>query len=103
MNSVSEITGTELKDLENINHNHEEENSEQTQNNSIPTIILSFVFAFSVALGGLLWLDQLARMIIRYRDKIKVQILNRLIQSLGIILFIIGCYIGYTAIMIFTG
>ena len=103
VNSVSEITGAELKDLENINHRHEEESLEQTQNDSIPTGILSFVFAFSVALGSLLWLDQLARIIIRYRDKIKVQILNRLIQSLGIILFILGCYIGYRAIIIFMG
>ena len=102
VNSVSEITGAELKDLENLNHTNEENGSKPRQN-SVPAVVLSTVFALSVALGALLWLSQLARMIIRYRDKIKVQILNRLIQSLGIILFSIGCYIGYRAIIIFMG
>ena len=67
---------------------------DQIMNNDIvpaspPTIILSLVFALSVGLGVLIWFDQLSRLIIKYRDKINVLILNKLIKSLGAILFVI--------------
>jgi len=102
VNSVSEITGTEFENIEGLNNNHENMISEAATE-SLPVIILSLVFAFSVGLGALVWLDQLARLIIRYRDKIKVHLLNKLIQVLGIILFFLGLYLAYQAVVIFIG
>lgn len=102
VNSVSEITGTEFGELETL------KGDDQIMNNDIvpaspPTIILSLVFALSVGLGVLIWFDQLSRLIIKYRDKINVLILNKLIKSLGAILFFLGGYLAYQAIVIFIG
>ena len=102
VNSVSEIAGSNFEDLENLNNNHANQNT-RVNPNIISSFVLSLVFAISVALGALLWLDQLARLIIRYRDKIKVKVLNNLIHFLGVVLFIIGCYLGYQSITIFVG
>jgi threonine/homoserine/homoserine lactone efflux protein len=102
VNSVSEITGTEFENLDSLYIPQENINSE-TVTDSLPVIILSLVFAFSVGLGALVWLDQLARLIIRYRDKIKVHVLNKLIQFLGVVLFFLGLYLAYQSVVIFGG
>ncbi len=102
VSSVSEITGTEFENLETLTDDQENINSE-TMSNSLPVIILSLVFAFSVGLGALFWLDQLARFTIRHRDKIKVHVLNKFIQFLGVVLFFLGGYLAYQAIVIFIG
>ena len=102
VNSVSEIAGSEFEDLEQLNHQSlPPDDTPDLKKNTVPGIIFSLVFAFFVAGGALFWLDQLARFIIRHRDKIKVEILNRLIQFLGIALIFIGGYLGYKAIFIF--
>jgi len=101
VSSVSEIAGQEFENLEQLNNNHS--NRQITDQDDVSSVVLSLVFAFSVGLGALFWLDQLARIIIRYRDKIKVGILNKLIQFLGIILLFIGGYLAYTSVLIFAG
>ena len=101
VNSVTEITGTEFEELESYNQDSTDIGTRDVgSSNSI--IILSFVFAFSVGLGALIWLDQLARIIIRHRDKINIHVLNRLIQVLGVVLFFIGGYLAYQAVVIFS-
>jgi len=102
VSSVSEITGTEFENIEELNNHNGYKNSEAVAN-SLPVFILSLAFAFSVGLGALVWLDQLARLIIRHRDKIKVDLLNKLIQFLGIVLFFLGLYLAYQAVKIFIG
>ena len=101
VSSVSEIAGQEFENLEQLNHNHS--NHQINGQDTVSSVVLSLVFAFSVATGALFLLDQLARIIIRYRDKIKVGILNKLIQFLGIVLLFIGCYLAYKSVQIFAG
>jgi threonine/homoserine/homoserine lactone efflux protein len=102
VNSVSEITGTEFEDLETLKDAHQKMSTDMIPA-SPPTIILSLVFAISVGLGVLVWFDQLSRFIIKHRDKINVYVLNKIILSLGIILFLLGGYLAYQAIVIFLG
>jgi len=102
VNSVSELAGSEFENLEELKDDQDFKNPD-TLNDSPPVIILSLVFAFSVGLGVLVWFDQLSRFIIRHRDKIKVHILNKIILFLGIILFLLGAYLAYQAIVIFIG
>ena len=102
VNSVSEIAGTELENLEDLN-NHQVKINSEIETNSLPVIILSLVFAISVGVGALIWLDQLARFIIRHRDKIKVHILNKVIKFLGVVLFFLGIYLAYQSVTIFIG
>ena len=86
--------------MEELNDHNENNNSEPVTN-SLPVFMLSLAFAFSVGFGALVWLDQLARLIIRHRDKIKVNLLNKLIKFLGVILFFLGLYLAYQAVIIF--
>jgi len=102
VNSVSEMAGTEFEDLETFKGEEQNMNTDVIPT-SPPTIILSLVFAFSVGLGVLVWFDQLSRLIIKHRDKINVHVLNKLILFLGIILFFLGGYLAYQAIIIFIG
>lgn len=98
VHSVSEISGTEFETID--NHSHQNSIPDDISD-SLPIIIISLAFALSVGIGALFWLDQLARLIIRHRDKIKVELLNKLIHFLGIVLFVLGLYLGYKAIVIF--
>jgi len=98
--SVSEIAGTEFQDMESFNHNHEDAPI-QNEPYSLPVIALSLLFAFSVSLGSLFWLDQLARIVIKFRDKIKEHLLNKVIHILGFVLICFGCYLAYRAVLIF--
>lgn len=100
VNSVSELAGPEFETLEEFNHNHQNLNTEEIAD-SIPVIIISLSFALAVGIGALFWLDQLARIIIRYRDKIRVDLLNKFIHFLGIILFAVGLYLAYKSVSIF--
>ncbi|TFG94088.1 MAG: hypothetical protein E4H13_15370 [Calditrichales bacterium] len=100
VNSVSEIGGSEFSEIENFDHGNNHATSAKSQG-KVPTIVFSIVFALAVGLGSLVWLDQLARMIIRYRDKIRIKLLNSFIHILGFILIFIGGYLGYRAIIIF--
>ena len=102
VNSVSEITGTEFENIEELKDNHNS-NNENIKSNSPSVVILSLVFALSVGLGVLVWFDQLSRFIIKHRDKINVNVLNKLIFSLGIVLFLLGGYLAYQAVNIFIG
>jgi threonine/homoserine/homoserine lactone efflux protein len=100
VNSVTEITGTEFDNLDTKKNDQKILNSEPVPS-SFSIIILSFVFASSVGLGALIWLDQLARIIIRHRDKINVYVLNKIIQILGVVLILLGLYLAYQAVVIF--
>lgn len=102
VNSVSEIAGTEFEDIEELKDNQDRTNN-NTMSESPPVIIISFVFALSVGLGVLVWFDQLSRFIIKHRDKIKVELLNKIILFLGIVLFLLGGYLAYQAVVIFIG
>jgi len=105
VNSVSKLTGSEFKKLEDLEENNlpQEYNKDITDKKSSAgsTIFLTFIFALSVALGALIWLIQLARFMVKHRDKIRAGILNRIINSLGLILFFIGGYLGFKAIQMF--
>lgn len=102
VSSVSELAGSEFEQLEKINNDHDSSDI-QIAPDSVPMIILSLVFALSVGIGALFWLDQLARIIIRYRDRINVRLINILINTLGFVLLLIGCYLAIEAIQIFCG
>jgi threonine/homoserine/homoserine lactone efflux protein len=99
VNSVSEIAGNEFEDLEEFKDNNG--NSKINKSGSPPVVILSLLFAFSVGLGVLVWFDQLSRFIIKHREKINVNVLNKLILFLGIVLFFLGGYLAYQAVVIF--
>ncbi len=58
-------------------------------------MLISFAYAFFIALGGIIWFYLLAYILARYRYKMNVIILRGLIRGFGIILCILGLYFGY--------
>ena len=88
--SLQEITG---KDLTNSDSTYiAPNNNEETEHTSY-TLLLSNVYAFSLASGSFIWLLILAKLLVKHRNKIKVEILNVIIRILGLILCGIGIYL----------
>ncbi len=102
VNSIQQITGTELKSLESIDstYNLMQKNPDAEAERSSYTFTLSLVYGAALALGGFSWLFILTKLLIKYRNKIKVEFLNILFKSLGIILIGISFYLFYSALRI---
>lgn len=76
-------------------------NSDEAGTSTPSLFVLSIVYAFMVASGGLVWLYLYARLLVKYRDKMNIKLLERLIQSLGIALIILSIVIGYRGVKAF--
>ena len=100
--TVSEITGTEFQQIENSN-SVIENNLSKEPHEQATLLILCLAFALGVGAGVYIWLNILTKIIIKYRDKIKTSVLNKLIYVLGIMLILIGIFLGYRAINVFIG
>ena len=98
--SVSQITGTEFQQIENGNPGIEN-NLNNTSNEHVTPLVMGFAFALGVGVGVYIWLHALTKFIIKYRDKIKTSVLNKLISGLGIVLIFIGLFLGYRAVSFF--
>ena len=100
MKSVSEITGAQFDQLENSDSGPVN-NANTHSDDFVNPFVMSLVFALGVGFGAYVWLYLLARMIIKYREKINLSALNILIYSLGILLIGIGVFLGYKAVTSF--
>ena len=98
LTSIQEITGDAIKGIDStfIDSNNESNNVVH----STYTLLLSIVYAFSLASGGFVWLYILMLLLIKYRTVIKMNYLNWIIRSLSFTLFAISLYLLYTAIKI---
>ena len=100
--SVSEITGSNFEQIENGNHAIEN-NINNKPNGHVTPLVMSLAFALGVGIGVYIWLHALTTIIIKYRDRIKTSVLDKLIFGLGIVLIFIGMFLGYRAVNIFIG
>ncbi|MEP7268374.1 MAG: LysE family transporter [Saprospiraceae bacterium] len=62
-------------------------------------LLLSIFYAFSVSIGSITWFYYASKLIVKYREKFNDKIVFRIIQSLGIALFLVGLVIGYKGII----
>jgi threonine/homoserine/homoserine lactone efflux protein len=90
VSSFQEITGDELTD---IDTSYVQQNNLEEVEHSSYTLLLSAAYALSLGFGGFVWLVTLARLLVKYRNKIKVEILTWTIILLGIVLCGIGLYL----------
>ena len=79
VSSVSEIAGTEFENLEQMNSSPESPVDHKPE--AVSLVLLSLIFALSVGTGALLWLYQLAKIIIHYRDRINIKIIRQCTES----------------------
>lgn len=64
----------------------------------VSLLLISLFYATFVSIGTILWFFILSLLVIRFRKKINVNILNWVVRSLGIILCLFAIFFGYTAI-----
>lgn len=96
---ISEMTEIEFQsfndpDLE-LNDNRNTEES-----SGAFSIFLGLVYAFTVAIGSYVWLTLLSKLVVKYRGRLNVKLLNGMIQVLGVCLIGIAVYLIYQAIML---
>jgi threonine/homoserine/homoserine lactone efflux protein len=98
--SVSDISGSEFSQFENSGSTGNEMQHEKTSEKVSP-LFMSLAFALGVGVGAYFWLHLLTKGIIRYRDRIRIDILDKIIYGLGVVIVLIGFYLGYQAIRVF--
>ena len=65
-------------------------------------IVLSLIYAASLTLGSLIWLNFYSRIIVKFRNKLKIGLISWIIRMLGLGLILIGAFLAYNSIKIFT-
>ena len=75
--------------------NHPEKQVELPPNSHFLTTLFYSVF---LSVGSILWFFLLAMLLIKFRKKININVLNWLVRGLGIILCLFAVYFGYSAI-----
>jgi len=98
--SVSEITGTDFDQMESSGSESGADRQGETAEKVTP-VLMSLTFALGVGVGAYLWLHILTKFVIKYREKIKTSVLDKIIYGLGIVLIVIGIFLGYQAIRVF--
>ncbi len=101
VNSIREMSGTELKklknlqidSLKNVNQNEEEEET-------LNPLLLGTVYGFSLAFGSFLWLYIYSRTIVKFRKKLNLKLVNFIIRSLGVVLLFVALYLIFKAIQL---
>jgi threonine/homoserine/homoserine lactone efflux protein len=67
----------------------------------ISMLLISLFYAFFLSIGSILWFSILSLLLIKFRKRINVNILNWVVRSLGIILCLFAIFFGYSAIKMF--
>jgi hypothetical protein len=93
ISALQEIAGEDFEELNNLELNNIDASG--NGNESLNPILLSLLFASGVSIGSIIWLVVLAKMVLKYKNKLKVEILTKVMQTLGIFLVLIGIYLGY--------
>lgn len=94
--SIQELTGQTFDGLDSTFVDTSSVKS--NDNHSSYSLLLSTLYAVSLAAGGFLWLYILAKLLIKYRTKIKIIYLQWIIRGLSFVLFGISFYLLWTSI-----
>ena len=96
--SLQEITGDEHSKIDTtyIPNSNAGKNAEH----SSYTFLLSLTYALALSFGGFVWLVILAKLLVKYRNKIKIEFLNWTIRILGLVLCGIGVYLLWKSYVI---
>lgn len=61
-------------------------------------LLTGLSYAFFLSLGSLVWFNILTQILVKYRKKVNINILNKLIKTLGYILYLISFVLLYSGI-----
>ncbi len=93
ISALQEMAGEDFEELNNFELGTNE--NPDNANGSLNPVVLSLLFAGGVAIGSIIWLILLARLVLKYKTKLKVEILSKIMQLLGVFLLLVGLYLGY--------
>lgn len=106
------IVKENLDTIKKINSNHKTEQKADTKimerfnnhhnGNDLNPFVLSFIYAGSLAIGSLVWLNFYTRLIVKFRNKLKINLISWIIRLLGLGLIIIGAFLAYNSIKMFS-
>jgi len=65
------------------------------------SLLISLSYAFFLAVGSIIWFYYLALFLSKFHQRINVNMINTIINGLGIVLLFFGIFFGYTAIKLF--
>ncbi len=77
------------------------EYSNNNNNNELNPLVLSLIYASSLSFGSFVWLNFYSRIIVKYRNKLKIGLISWLIRLLGLGLIFIGIFLAYNSIKMF--
>jgi threonine/homoserine/homoserine lactone efflux protein len=66
-------------------------------------LLISICYAFFLAVGSIIWFYLMAFLIVRFRQRININIISVVINSLGVVLCLFGTYFGYLSLRMFLG
>lgn len=88
--------------VDSLNLKQQEQN--KVNNARLPNyfpLLISISYALFLSIGSIIWFYYLAYFLVKYRNKINVVVVNRIIQGLGVALCCFGLFLGYTALKMF--
>jgi threonine/homoserine/homoserine lactone efflux protein len=65
------------------------------------SLYLSLVYALCISLGSISWFYYITYIIAKFRKRLKIKIIQRIIHALGIALFVLGLFLGIKGISMF--
>ncbi|NWF89907.1 MAG: LysE family transporter [Ignavibacteriaceae bacterium] len=92
---------SEQKSNEKINTDIMERFNNHHNGNELNPLVLSFIYAASLSIGSLVWLNLYTRFIVKFRNKLKISLISLIIKLLGFGLVIIGIFLAYNSINLF--
>jgi threonine/homoserine/homoserine lactone efflux protein len=98
ISALQEMAGEEFEELNNLDL-PANENTDNSQDRLNP-VVLSLLFAGGVAIGSMVWLVLLAKLVLKYKTKLKIEFLTKIMKLLGIFLLLVGFYLGYKSFII---
>lgn len=111
LQSISKIEGSGIDTSKNLRIERFENIQLERRKNASPEpaqftkkfhLAISICYAFFISAGSLLWFFLLAWMLVKFRRKINVGVINFIIRSLAIGLFLLGLFFAYRAFIMFS-
>lgn len=100
--SLKEIAGNEFDELKDIPVDSLKSRETGKNDKSLNPFLLGITYGIAVAIGGFFWLYLYSRIIVKYRKKLNLKLLNGIVKALGVILCFTGIYLAYKAFEMMT-
>jgi threonine/homoserine/homoserine lactone efflux protein len=85
-----------------VDNNIMERFNNHSNGDELNPLVLSLIYAASLSTGSLIWLNFYTRMIVKFRNKLKIGLISWIIRLLGLGLALIGIFLAYNSLKMFS-